>query len=416
MGMSKTVLARIIGGMAHQIYLPNLSAAIAARRAAPSTTRQARIMTLGHSWVSGGGAGTSDGRSPGAADIYGLLNCIPNSWSQKLCEHMTAAGIPTVRNGFMGTQRGPVDPYLLNACDPRINFSSDVVPGSSVAYIGARNMPLPGNGASPWIEFTPDYSFDRFKVWGNRSINVYSEDTEIFVDDVSKAHINANVGGSWYAFPGAATSGLTYVYSGSKIKLVNLSATKSFSLCGIECFGGGFDAFDVVLTMSGHSGSTMADHVAGGATDSARINAIPGFGADLIIVELIVNDANGAYAAYSANGGNETILQTTLNTWKTNLKTIYSKNPNSDFILIGDPDAPTGSASPYIIQRYHDAAKEVIAETGRGFYVDVREWWGTYDNSVTLGYRHMPSDTLHPSALGHDVLGQQIAQAIAAGI
>lgn len=395
------------------VALPFFRAALTARRADPGNVRQARIVCHGHSWTSGGGSGTNDGRAPRGADKYNLINSIPNSWSQKLCESLTAAGIKTIRNGWMGQQRGVIDSYLLNACDPRIKFSEDVVPGSSAVFIGARTMSLPGNGANPWLEFTPGLSFTRFKIWSTRSTNVYSEDTELFVNDVSQTHLKANTGGTWYAFPGAPASGATYAYPGSKIRLVNRSNSKPFSLNGMECFGGDYDNYDVFLTMSGRSAATLADLVSGGTLDSASINAIPVYGCDLLIVEAMVNDMNSAQAQYEANSGNETALTATVNSWKTNMVALFTKNPNCDIIIVGDPDAPKGSASPMIVQRYHTAAQEVIAEQGRGVYVDLRLVWGTYANSTALGYRNTPHDALHPSALGHSKIGDQLARVIA---
>jgi len=402
-------------GSGRKSLLPNFTAALNARRASPSTARQARIMTLGHSWTSGSGAGS------GGSTIEKLTNCMPFSWSEKLCQYLTSAGCNTVRNSFMGTQHTASADATLAEMDPRVVLSADTVPGPGYNYIGGRPLVIPGNGAAPYAQFTPGLAFTKFKIWGTAD-SVFSEDTELYVDGVSKLHINSGVAFDFYAFPGATSSRLTYAYSGSSIKLINRSATKSFQLSGMEVFGGGYDAYDAVLTMSGQSGSTLADHVASPGSNTSRINTVPRYGVDLLTLQMMYNDANGASFNYTADTNSfgtavaEANLTTILNTWKSNIGLIYAKNPTADIIIIGDADSPTGGATPYIMQRYHTAAKEVIATQGRGIYVDLRLVWGTYSDSIALGYRNNPTDTNHPSALGHAAIGQQLAQAIAAGI
>jgi len=394
--------------------LPFFSAALAARRASPSTVRQARIITLGHSWTSGAGSGTDDGRSPGGAgeDMYGLINSIPLSWSEKLCQYLTSSGIATMRNSWIGDQRGPIGAYGLKDLDPgrHIYNTADVTEGTNSSFMGSHPKLI--GPVDKEYTFTPGIGFTSFKIWGYWDFSAGSSDTELFVDGVSKIHISAATGSNkWGSFP---IAGGSYAYSGAEIKLINRHATRKFTLSGIEYFGPATDTKDVFLTMSGRGGSLLSDLVLS-TQEYSVLNAVNKYGCDLLIVQAMVNDANGASVTYANNGGDETVLQNTLNTWKNNMQLIYNKNPSADIVIVGDPDAPTGAATEYIITRFHEAAQQIISTNGRGLFVDLRVPYGTYANSNALGYRHT-GDTLHPSELGHDKIGQYMAQVIAASI
>lgn len=395
--------------------LPFFAAALAARRASPSTTRQARIVTLGHSWTGGAGSGTSDGRAPAPGeDMYGLINSFNLSWTAKLCDYLNAAGIATMRNAWIGDQRGPIGAYGLQDIDPGrhvYNTADVIVQASQSQYLGAH--PLAINGGDKEYVFTPGFEFTSFKLWGLTDFTAGSEDVELYVDGVSQIHFTSKTGSSkWGSFP---LAGGSYAYAGTSIKLVNRHATRKFTLSGIECFGPTTDACDVFVTQCGRGGATLSDFVSSPTSEFTPLKAIPKYVCDLLVIEAIVNDANGASATYAGNGGDETVLQNTLNTWKANIQLLYNANPTADIVLIGDPDAPTGAATEYIITRFHQAAQEIIATNGRGLFIDLRVPYGNYANSNALGYRHT-GDTLHPSALGHDKIGEYVAQEVAAGI
>jgi len=365
--------------------LTNLAAAVAARRASPSTVRQARILTFGHSHVEGAGAGSNDLVNTSWVNANaGVLGCVPNNWTTKLPGSL-GSKLKTLRHGWLGNQRIGDGYYNIGDMDPgRITLGAGWLPPSGGdSVIGCCQIVGAANSAG-YLDFTPGFAVTSIKIWLKREMNTSNcRSLGVYADGVQIATLDTYLTGSttggvdnkdghnwaidqdvishtWKT--GWRSTLITGISNASKISVKNLDPTYAVSVFGIECFGPATDAVDVVITQAGWGGSTTDKYLV--ATNNWNIfPQVRQYVPDLIIF-------------YSAN--NDIAASVPAATWASNVQTVLANNPNSDFILVLDPI--WSGLNPTLYPQYRTAANAIIGPLGatltgiglnRGMVVDL---------------------------------------------
>lgn len=322
-------------------------------------------MTIGDSTTFGVGAGTQNGLKA-------------KSYPTRLAEILAGAGLPTTKNGQLGT--GNYNSGTYPTYNPMVVYGA----GWSAGSFSIGGNYFANSTTTNALAFTPDIQVDTFVLFyvRNSGLGTFSW----AVDAGTATQINTNqtaYGVQRLVIPAGALGAHT-------LNLARVSG--NCVIVGAYGYNSAVSAVDVLN--AGWGGSTSVDWTDASSPIRARPNlGVPG--ADLIIINLGINDYTPSYGP------------TSVATYKANISTLIDEQKSSSDILLIAPIPSDAARQALDVQaQYIQALYEVATEKGIPL-VDMVQRWGSYADS---SFYYYPTDIVHGNDLGYADEAQAIAE------
>lgn len=347
------------------ILLPRWTAARAKVRSGVS---DARILCIGDSTTSGFGAAGN-----------GYTGAHARAYPATLAAALVAGGIPASAQSFMGSNQGLVS---ANAYDPRVSLSGGFSVSTFKSF-GRTGFQSTTNGAV--LAFTPGTPFDCADIY--------------FFNTTSNGDFTVNIGGS-------------------TLQTVNETGAESFRKVTVSGFELGEHTLNIVASSSTflyiigvvvRDSVSSAVHVVNAGWDAAQssnlidtqdsfgsqkpyaqLPATVTFAADLVIVNIGINDAGSSVSPA---------------TFEANLTTLLESLSGVSDVLLVIPalcgETPESTNQPAI----HAVIRSLATAYGAAI-IDLSTRFISYSSANALGLMY---DTLHPSRAGYQANAEAIA-------